>query len=193
MTGNMEVIPGPADPAPCGAGSGGGEHRLKACATRRARLIPKLRERPCEKRQVRRSEERTQNHAAIGDEGHEEAQHRAHDNGRDLVVLEVHPDEDEALDRQHRGGHYRERRLPVKGGGDDQADRADEFEDAEGHPSFPRQRTEGLDILAYLVEREDLHDTRGCVEERGEDLQDPQQDVHRAPPPGFRAGARRSR
>ena len=32
------------------------------------------------------------------------------------------------------GGHHRERRPPVEGGGDDQSDRTDEFEDAQGHP-----------------------------------------------------------
>src|ERR1022692_2698956 len=73
--------------------------------------------------------------------------------------------EHEALDRQDRGGHHRERRMPVEGGGDDQPDRADEFEDAEGHPGFPRQRTKGRDPLAYLVEHEDLHDARRSVQE----------------------------
>jgi hypothetical protein len=58
----------------------------------------------------------------------------------------------------------------VEGGGDDQPDRADEFEDAEGHPAFLRQRTKGRDLLAYLVEHEDLHDARRSVQERGEDL-----------------------
>ena len=42
--------------------------------------------------------------------------------------------------------------------------------------------------FAYLVEHEDLHDARRSVQERGEDLQDPQQDVHRVPPPGLRVG-----
>ncbi len=63
--------------------------------------------------------------------------------------------------------------MPMEGGGDDQPDRADEFEDAEGLPGFPRQRTKGPDSLAYLVEHENLHDARRSVEERGEDLQDP--------------------
>ena len=56
---------------------------------------------------------------------------------------------------------------------DNQPDRTDELEDAEGRPGFPRQRTKGRDILAYLVEHEDLHDARRSVEEHGEDLQDP--------------------
>jgi hypothetical protein len=90
------------------------------------------------------------------------------------------------------GAVHRERRLPVEGGGDGQPGRADEFEDAEGHPGFPRQRTKGRDLLAYLVEHEDLHDARRSVQERGEDLQDPQQHVHRVPPPGFRVGGRRA-
>src|SRR6202030_3350045 len=71
-------------------------------------------------------------------------------------------------------------------------DRTDEFKDAENHPGFARQRTKGLDLRAYLVEHEDLHGARRSVQERGEDLQDPQQDVHRVPPPGFRVGARRA-
>ena len=74
-----------------------------------------------------------------------------------------------------------------QGGGDDQPDRADEFEDAEGHPGLPRQRTKGRDVPAHLVEQEDLHDARRSVQERGEDLQDPQQDVHRRPPPASAA------
>src|ERR1035437_6970182 len=51
-------------------------------------------------------------------------------------------------------------RLPMEGGGDDEPDCADEFEDAEGHPDFPRQRTKGRDPLAYLVEHKDIHDAR---------------------------------
>ena len=141
---------------------------------------------------VDRSEDRFQDQPAVRDERHEEAQHDAHDDGRDLAVLDVHPNEHEALDRQDRGGHHRERRPPVEGGGDDQADRADEFEDAEDHPGFPRQRTKGRYPLAYLVEHEDLLDARRSVQERGEDLQDPQQDVHRVHPPGFRVRARRA-
>src|SRR6516162_1114322 len=101
---------------------------------------------------VLRSEDRLQEHPAVRDECHEETQHDAHDSRRDLAVLDVNPDEHEALDRQDRGGHDRERRLPVEGGGPDQADRTDEFEDAQGRPGFPRQRTKGCDILAYLVE-----------------------------------------
>jgi hypothetical protein len=141
---------------------------------------------------ARRSEDRLQDHPTVRDERHEETQHAAQDDGRDLAVLGVHPDEHEALDRQDRGDHHRERRLPVEGGGDDQPDRADELEDAEGHPGFPRQRTKGRDLLAYAVEHEDLHDARRSVHERGEGLQDPQQDVHRVPPFGFRVGARRA-
>jgi hypothetical protein len=128
-----------------------------------------------------RSQDRFQDHPAVRDECHEDAQPDAQDDGRDLAVLGVHHDEHDALDRQDRGGHHRERRLPVKGGGDDQPDRADEFEDAEGRPGFPRQRTKGRDPLAYLVEHEDLHDARRSVEDRGEHLQDPQQNVHRVP------------
>jgi hypothetical protein len=135
-------------------------------------------------RQGARGHTVAQDHPAVRDERHEEAQRAAHDDGRDLAVLGVHPDEDEALDREDRRGHPRERRLPVQGGGDDQPDRADELEDPEGPPDPPRQRVEGPDILAYLVEHEDLHDSRRAVKERGDDLQDPQQHVHRVPPFG---------
>jgi serine/threonine protein kinase len=87
---------------------------------------------------VGRSDDRFQDQSAIRDERHEEAQYAAQDDGRDLVVLDVHPDEHEALDRQDRGGHHRERRLPADSTGDYQPDYTDEFEDAEGHPGFPR-------------------------------------------------------
>ena len=63
--------------------------------------------------------------AAVGDERHEKAERGAHDEGRDLAALNVYPYKNEAFDRQDRGGHHRERRLPVECGGDDQPDRAD--------------------------------------------------------------------
>src|SRR5580658_6838834 len=65
--------------------------------------------------------------------------------------------------------------------GNNKPDRAHELQDAQGQPGFPRQGAKGRDVLAYLVEHEDLHDARRSVQERGEDLQDPQQDVHRVP------------
>src|SRR5258708_16914793 len=141
----------------------------------------------------RRSGDRRQDHPAVRDERHEEAQHAAHDDGRDLTVLDVHPNEHDALDGQGRGGDHGERRPPEEGGRNDQPDRTDEFKDAEKHPGFARQRTKGLDVRADLVEHEDLHGARRSVEERGKDLQDPQQDVHRVPPPGFRIGITRDR
>ena len=56
---------------------------------------------------ARRSEDRLQDHAAVRDERHEEAQHATQDDGRGLVVLNVHPDEHEALGRQDRGSEDR--------------------------------------------------------------------------------------
>jgi len=132
---------------------------------------------------ARRSDDRHKHHPAVHDEHHEETQHAAQDDGRGLLVLGVHPDKHKALDRQDRSGHHRERRLPVEGVGDDQPDRTDEFEDAEGLPGFTGQRTKGRDPLACLVEHEDLHDARRSVQERGEDLQNPQKHVHRVLPP----------
>src|SRR5262245_20365770 len=128
-----------------------------------------------------RSEDRLQYHPAVRDERHKKPEHAAHDDGPNLPVLGVHPDEHEALDRQDCGGHHRERRPPGESGRDDQPDDADEFDDAESHPGFPRQRTKRRDLLADLVEHEDFHDARRSVHERREDLQDPQQDVHRVP------------
>jgi hypothetical protein len=114
----------------------------------------------------------------MGDERHDDAQHAAQDRGCGFAVLDVHPDEDEALNRQDRGRHDREDCRPVEDAGNDQPGRADQFEDAKGLPGFLRQRSEGLNSLAYLVEQEDLHDARRPEKERGEALQDPQQDVH---------------
>src|SRR5262249_47730538 len=71
--------------------------------------------------------------------------------------------------------------LPAEGGRDDQPDHADEFDDAQRHPGSLRQRAEGWDVMADLVEHEGLHDARGSVEERGEHLEDPKQNVHRIP------------
>ena len=52
------------------------------------------------------SDDRFQDHSAVRDERHDEAQHAAQDDGRDLAELDVHPDEHEAFDRQDRGGHH---------------------------------------------------------------------------------------
>ncbi len=68
-----------------------------------------------------------QNHPAIRDESHEEAQHAAQDHGRDFAVLDVHADEHEALDRQDRGSQDRQPRLPIERGGDDESGRAHEL------------------------------------------------------------------
>jgi hypothetical protein len=121
----------------------------------------------------RRSGDRVQNHPAIRDERHEETQHAAQNHGRDLAVLDVHPDEHEALEGENRGSQDRQQRLPMERGGDDEPYRANELYQPQGHPGFSRQGGKGRDILAYLVEHEDLHDARRCVQKRGEDLQHP--------------------
>src|ERR1043165_9738184 len=87
---------------------------------------------------VQQSEERLQEHSAIGDERHDEAEYGAHDDGRDLPIFNVYPDEDEALDRQDRSGHHGQHRMPVESTGHNQSDHADEFRDAEDHPALPR-------------------------------------------------------
>ena len=96
------------------------------------------------------------------------------------IDVEVREPESEALNFTVQGENRAEavaklgKLLGVgQGGGDDQPDRADELEDAEGHPGLARQRTKGRHTFADSVEQEDLHDARRCVEERGEDLQDP--------------------
>ena len=65
-----------------------------------------------------------QNHPPIREERHEQAQHGAQDHRRDLAVLDMHPDEHQALDRQDRGSQNRQQRMPMKRGGDDEPDRA---------------------------------------------------------------------
>ena len=49
-------------------------------------------------------EDGVQKHSAIRDECHENAQHGAEDCGCDLAVLDVHPDEYEALNGEDGGG-----------------------------------------------------------------------------------------
>jgi hypothetical protein len=73
---------------------------------------------------ARRSENWLQKHSPVGDECHEEAQHSAQDHGRDLSVLDVHPDEHEALDRQDGGSEYRQPWFPMKRRGHDEPDSA---------------------------------------------------------------------
>lgn len=60
----------------------------------------------------------------------------------------------------------------MQGSGDYQANRAVQFDAAEGHPSSPRQSAKGRDVLAYLVEHDDLHDARRPVQERRKNLQE---------------------
>jgi hypothetical protein len=52
---------------------------------------------------AQRSADGLQDHPTVHDENHEKTQHAAQDDGRDLAVLDVYPDEHEALDRQDRG------------------------------------------------------------------------------------------
>jgi GTPase SAR1 family protein len=85
-----------------------------------------------------------------------------------------------------------ERWVPAEGGGDDQAEGADEFEDAEGHPGLAGQGTEGGDVVADLVEHEDLHEAGGGEHERGEDLEDPQEGIHGVTLAGLHGAARRA-
>src|SRR5262245_57992230 len=74
---------------------------------------------PILRRGLSRSD-RPQDHSTVRDKCHDEAQYAAQENGRNLAVLGVHPDEHEALDRQNRGGYHRERWLPTESGRDDQ-------------------------------------------------------------------------
>lgn len=55
-----------------------------------------------------RSHDRQQNPTDIRDERHDEAEHCAHDDRRDLTVFDVHADEHETLDRKHRSRQHRE-------------------------------------------------------------------------------------
>lgn len=60
-----------------------------------------------------RSRDRVQDHPTIGDEGHEEAEGGTEGIGPDLAVLDVDPDEDEALEGEEGGGDHGEGRSPV--------------------------------------------------------------------------------
>jgi len=76
--------------------------------------------------------------------------------------------------------------------GDNQPDGAYELEYLQCRPGLPRHGAKGRHPLAHLVEQEDIHDARRSKQERGEDLQYPQKNVHRAPLPGFRTAAQRA-
>src|SRR5262245_14384539 len=67
------------------------------------------------RRGISRSD-RPQDHSTVRDKRHDEAQYAAQDNGCNLAVLGVHPEEHEALDRQNRGGYHREHWLPTESG-----------------------------------------------------------------------------
>src|SRR4051812_23016391 len=68
--------------------------------------------------------------------------------------------------------------MTVQQSGNNQPDRANELEDAKCVPCTARQCTEGRYIRAHLVEHEHLHHARRDVEERAEDLENPQESVH---------------
>ena len=80
------------------------------------------------------------NHAAISDKCHEQTEYSAHDDGHNFVVLDVHPDESEALDRQKRGGKDGLLWEPPKGGWNDEADGAYKFQYPQRSPGSPRKR-----------------------------------------------------
>lgn len=138
----------------------------------------------------RRSPDGSQDESAVRDEGHEQTERRAEQDRRQLPVLDVNPDEHQALDREENRRQRRQAWPPAQGGGDDEPDRADELQDAQCRPRLPRQRAERRDVPADLVEQEDLHDSRGAVEKSGHDLKNPQQDVHcLSPSPALRTRA----
>src|SRR5689334_18204356 len=84
-------------------------------ASSRSRLVTQV-ERQAETNPARRSEDRRQYRPAVREERHQQAQHAAEDYGPGLAVLDVYPDENEALGRQDRGSHHRQPRLPMKNG-----------------------------------------------------------------------------
>lgn len=84
----------------------------------------------------RQSKDWLQNYPAIRDERHEEAQDATQDQGSDLAILQVHPDEDAAFDGKYRGSQDRHARLPMESGGNDETDGADELHEAQARPGF---------------------------------------------------------
>jgi hypothetical protein len=85
----------------------------------------------------RKSGDRLQDHSSVRDEREQQAQHAAEDHRPDLVVLHVHPDEHEALEREDAGGQHGELGLPAEHGGHDEPDGARELDDAQEHPRLP--------------------------------------------------------
>src|SRR3954452_8523370 len=104
------------------------------------------------------SENRLQDDPSVRNEHHDQTQHAAHDDRCRLAILDVHPDEHEALDRQHDGREDSQLRLPVERARRDERDRAHELQDAEAGPGCPWQRAKGWYVGADLVEHEDFHD-----------------------------------
>ena len=68
--------------------------------------------------------------------------------------------------------------MGPKSAREDERDAADKFEDSKGGPHVPWERAEGWDISTDFIEEKNFHDTRGCVEKRGHDLENPQYDIH---------------
>lgn len=55
--------------------------------------------------------------SSVGDEGHEDAEDGAHDDGGLFRVLHVYPNEEEAFYRKKYGSGHGEDRMPVECGG----------------------------------------------------------------------------
>ena len=120
-----------------------------------------------------RSEDRLQNHPTIHDERHEEAQDAAQDHGRDLPVLDVHPPNTRLSTAKTVAARIVSGGCQWNAAGTMSPTVHTSSRIPRGHPGFPRQSAKGREVLAYLVEHEDLHDARRSVQERREDLQGP--------------------
>ncbi len=93
----------------------------------------------------------------------------------------MNPDEEQALGAKNDRGRRGEVLVGPESAGEDERDAADKFEDAKGGPGGTWERAEGwdvFDVFTDFVEEKNFHHARGCLEKRGHDLENPQEDVH---------------
>src|SRR5438105_5085237 len=124
------------------------------------------------------SGERHERVPPVGNEGRQESHHDGPDHRVGSSQFErippVERGEGQSLQRERRGGERRQTWYPLRGGRDNQQDRADHLEHAEHAPSAARERAH---VIRELVELEDFVRSTRDVEKRERDLENPQENV----------------
>jgi hypothetical protein len=110
-------------------------------------------EKPTYRNQIVERLQRCQSGAAIGDEGHDDAESGTHNERRLLCILHVNPNEQQTFAAEDGCGDDDEVRVGMKNAGEDKQDGAEKFEDAKGCPERTRECAEAGTSLLTLSKR----------------------------------------